>query len=247
MQSRQDGNNDPGVRRTVRPRGASLPRAKWRYAVSMTLPLRSTRKPPRQRPAPGPGTRDPRCQSTRRRNSGYTGALDGSAECCTICLKELAHLVLRPRSPAACGPHYSRPHGRKNLSQVPLGECFSAPALRFARREIDGFARELASGLRRWRRKRNFRGGMGPYRLDHRLKDRNCDVAAGRTAAERAALAVGVVVADPDRDSDVVGESYEPGVILLVGGAGLAGDIGERPPIARAVPRASTPCSMVLS
>jgi hypothetical protein len=206
----------------------------------------------------GPGTRDPRCQSTRRRNSGYTGALDGSAECCTICLKELAHLVLRPRSPAAPGrlwcsplspffvPLLSRPplptpwllrspgigvgSGRAGCAgcfrscatcsidlginrfvrhQAVLGiddfafpihseafrERFSAPALRFARLEIDGFARELAFGLRRWRRKRNFRGGMGPYRLDHRLKDRNRDVAAGRTAAERAALAVGVVVA----------------------------------------------------
>ena len=51
-------------------------------------------------------------------------------------------------------------------------------------------------------------------------------MAAGRAAAERAALAVGVVIADPDRDGHVIGEADEPGVILIVGGAGLAGDIG---------------------
>src|SRR5262249_39327514 len=106
-----------------------------------------------------------------------------------------------------------------------FGERFSAPALRFAGLEIDGFARELAFGLRRRRCERDFRCGIGPYRLDHRLEDRYCNVAAGRAAAQRAALAVGVVVADPDRDSDVVGEPHEPGIVLLVGGAGLPRDI----------------------
>ena len=52
--------------------------------------------------------------------------------------------------------------------------------------------------------------------------------AAGRAAAERAALAVGIVVADPDRDGDVVGEAHEPGIVLVVGGAGLAGDEGRK-------------------
>src|SRR6516165_5599494 len=128
-----------------------------------------------------------------------------------------------------------------------FGERFSAPALRFAGLEIDGFACELVFGLRRRRRERGFGCGIGPYRLDHRLEDRYRNVAAGRAAAQRAALAVGVVVADPDRDGDVVGEPNEPGVVLLVGGAGLARDVGGRLAIARAVPRASTPCSMVLS
>ena len=48
---------------------------------------------------------------------------------------------------------------------------------------------------------------------------------AGGAAAEGAPLAVGVVVADPDRHRDVVGEADEPGVVLVVGGAGLAGDV----------------------
>src|SRR5262249_44365696 len=107
-----------------------------------------------------------------------------------------------------------------------FGERFSAAALRFASLEIDGFACELAFGLRRRRRERGFRCGIGPYRLDHRLEDRDCNGAAGRAAAQRAALAVGVVVANPDRDSDVVGEPHEPGIVLLVGGAGLPRDIG---------------------
>src|SRR5262249_58589495 len=75
-----------------------------------------------------------------------------------------------------------------------FGERFCAPALRFAGLEIDGFARELAFGLRRRWRERDFRCGIGPYRLDRRLEDRYCNVAAGRAAAQRAALAVGVVV-----------------------------------------------------
>src|SRR5262249_153039 len=103
---------------------------------------------------------------------------------------------------------------------------FSAPALHFARLEIDRLARELAFGLRRRRGECSFRRSVGPRRLNYRLKDRNCDMAAGRAAAERAALAVGIVVADPDRDGNVVGESHKPGVVLVVRGARLARDVG---------------------
>ena len=46
-------------------------------------------------------------------------------------------------------------------------------------------------------------------------------------AAERAALAA-IVVADPDRDRHVIGEADEPGVVLLVAGAGLAADVMAR-------------------
>jgi len=61
--------------------------------------------------------------------------------------------------------------------------------------------------------------------LYHRFEDRDGDTAAGRATAERTALAVRVVVANPDRDRNVVGETHEPGVVLVVGRAGLAGDV----------------------
>src|SRR5215467_4323619 len=119
-----------------------------------------------------------------------------------------------------------------------LGYRPSARAVQFAGLEVDYLACEMAFGLGRWRGERGFRGDVGPHRLDHRLEDRHGDVAAGRAAAEGAALAVGVVVADPDRDGDVVGEAHEPGVVLLVGGAGLARDIGsEAGDRARRAPR----------
>src|SRR5262245_60072790 len=102
----------------------------------------------------------------------------------------------------------------------------SASALHFAGLEIDRFARELASGLGRRRRERSFRRSVGPRCLNYWLEDRYCDVAARRAATQRATLTVGIVVADPDRDGDVVGEPDEPGVVLLVGGAGLARDVG---------------------
>jgi len=92
--------------------------------------------------------------------------------------------------------------------------------------EIDRFARKLAFGLGRRRHERALRRDVGPNRLDHRLKDRHGDVAAGRAATEGVALAVGVVVADPDRNGDVIGLSHEPGIVLLVGGPGLPRDIG---------------------
>ena len=74
--------------------------------------------------------------------------------------------------------------------------------------------------LGRGRSERGFRHNIGPHRLDHRFEDRDGDTAAGRASAERPALAVRVVVADPDRDRNVVGETDEPDVILLIGGAG---------------------------
>src|SRR5262245_37750310 len=107
-----------------------------------------------------------------------------------------------------------------------FGDRPSARALHVAGLEVDCFAGKMAFGLGRRRGKRNLRSDIGPHRLDDRLEDRHGDVAASRTAAQRAALAVGIVVTDPDRDGDVVGETHEPGVVLLVGGAGLACDIG---------------------
>jgi hypothetical protein len=73
-----------------------------------------------------------------------------------------------------------------------FGERFSAPALCFIGFEIDGFACELTFGLWRRRSERSFRCGMGPCRMDDRLKNRNRDAVADRAASQRAALAVGV-------------------------------------------------------
>ena len=70
------------------------------------------------------------------------------------------------------------------------------------------------------------------------LEDRERHLGAGLPAAERAALAVGIVVADPHGDRHVVGEADEPGVVLVVGRAGLAGDERRKAPdCALAVPR----------
>src|SRR5439155_6688917 len=65
-----------------------------------------------------------------------------------------------------------------------------------------------------------------PGRLHDRLEDRQRDPGTGLAGAERAAGLAGIVVADPDRDRDVVAEANEPGVVLLVAGAGLAADVG---------------------
>src|SRR5262249_60425618 len=78
-----------------------------------------------------------------------------------------------------------------------LGDRPSARALHVARLEVDCFACKVALGLGRRRGERDFRGDVGPHRLDHRLEDRPGDVAAGRAAAQRAALAVGVFLAHP--------------------------------------------------
>src|SRR5438445_4367251 len=68
--------------------------------------------------------------------------------------------------------------------------------------------------LGRGRSERGFGHNIGPHRLDHRFEDRDGDTAAGPASAERPALVVRVVVADPDRDRNVVGETDEPDVIL---------------------------------
>src|SRR5262249_41013963 len=111
-------------------------------------------------------------------------------------------------------------------------------ALHVAGLEVDRFACQMAFGLGRRRGEGGLRGDIGPHGLDDRLEDRHSDVATGRAAPEGAVLAGGVVVADPNRGGDVVGETDEPGVVLLIGGAGLARDIrGEAGDRARRAPR----------
>ena len=107
-------------------------------------------------------------------------------------------------------------HSAAAVDAEALGDRLPAPLLYVARREVDRFARQLTLGLRRGRRKRGLGRDIGPHRLDHRLEDRHCHTAAGGAAAQRAALAVGIVVADPDGGGDVIGEAHEPSVVLHV-------------------------------
>src|SRR5262249_46598422 len=82
--------------------------------------------------------------------------------------------------------------------------------------QIDGKGDELALRFRRGSTQRHFRRLQLPDGFHDRLEDRNGDARAGRSAAERTPLAVGIVVADPDRDRDVVAEADEPGVVFFV-------------------------------
>src|SRR5262249_18240576 len=88
-------------------------------------------------------------------------------------------------------------------------------------RRHDGLALRLGGGRGEQRLPRH----RAPGRLDDRAEDRHRGVAAGRAAAERAA-AVGVVVADPHGHRDIIRETDEPGVVLVLAGAGLAGEVG---------------------
>src|SRR6266436_834635 len=67
---------------------------------------------------------------------------------------------------------------------------------------------------------------MGPHRLDYLLENRHRHATARRAAAQSAALSARIVVAEPDRHRDVIGEAHEPSVVLIVRGTGLARDVG---------------------
>src|SRR5262249_3619031 len=99
-------------------------------------------------------------------------------------------------------------------------------ALCLAPLAADGFARELSLGLRRGGSKRAPGCHMRPHRLHNGLEDRHGNAAPGRSTAQGAPLAVRIVVSDPHRGSDIIAEADEPGVVLVVRSAGLAGHIG---------------------
>src|SRR5882672_474035 len=67
---------------------------------------------------------------------------------------------------------------------------------------------------------------MRPDGLYDWLKDGDRHARAGPAAAERAPPAIGVVVADPDRHGHIIREADEPGIVLVVGRASLASDVG---------------------
>jgi hypothetical protein len=77
---------------------------------------------------------------------------------------------------------------------------------------------------RRWG-ERGLGRDMRPYRLHHRLEDWDGNAAAGCAVAQREALAIGIVVAEPYCNRHFVAEADEPGIVPVIGGAGLAGDI----------------------
>src|SRR5215510_10903489 len=81
---------------------------------------------------------------------------------------------------------------------------------------------QVTPRLRRGRAERRFWNVVGPHGFHDRLEHRSGHARPGLAAAERAALAIGVVVSDPYRHRDVVAEAHKPGVVLAVGGAGLA-------------------------
>src|SRR5262249_32288780 len=89
-------------------------------------------------------------------------------------------------------------------------------------------AGEVAPDLDRRRRERGLRGDICPDRLDNSFEYGSSHMAAGRTASQRTTLCVGIIVADPDRNRYVVGESNEPSVVLIVRGTGLSGNIGRK-------------------
>src|SRR5258708_5316768 len=70
---------------------------------------------------------------------------------------------------------------------------------------------------------------MGPRGLDYRVKHRYRHGSPRRAAAQSTAPSTGIVVAEPDCDRNVVGEADEPYIVLILGGARLAGDVGGEP------------------
>src|SRR5207237_8158927 len=100
--------------------------------------------------------------------------------------------------------------GIHSLATTATSEIFdestSAAFNRIARTKIDRAGDELAPGLRRWRAERDLGRVVRPDRLDDRLEQLDRDAGAGVADAQRATLAVGVVVADPDGHGHVVGE-----------------------------------------
>src|SRR5262249_32126902 len=113
---------------------------------------------------------------------------------------------------------------------MPQTEIFSEPLRtgvieRGTAVEIDLHGHKLFSCLRRRLIERRLAGVAGPGGFDDRGENRHGYASAGLAAAERATLAIGVVVADPDADRHVVGKAYEPGVVRIIARAGFAAHV----------------------
>jgi hypothetical protein len=70
---------------------------------------------------------------------------------------------------------------------------------------VDRYVDKAALCLGRWAAERHFGSNLArPDRLDDRFENRQCDARSGLARAERTTLAIGVVVADPDGDGDIM-------------------------------------------
>src|ERR1700731_1680047 len=94
-------------------------------------------------------------------------------------------------------------------------EVLDEAAARYAlaRRKVERRIGEMSRRLRRGAGEGRLRCDiLRPDRIDDRLKDRKRQPRSGLGPAERAALAVAVVVADPHRDGHVIGKADEPAI-----------------------------------
>jgi hypothetical protein len=88
---------------------------------------------------------------------------------------------------------------------------------------------------------RNSTGGLSASAcFTNSVKIGRRDLAAGRAAAHR----LRIVETDEDADRQIRREAHEPGILLVVGGAGLAGDRTADRAHDVAVPRWTTPSIM---
>src|SRR5262245_45272766 len=99
-------------------------------------------------------------------------------------------------------------------------------ALWLAGIDVERCASQVTLGFGRWWRQWRLRGHMIPNRRNHRLEDRHRGMTAGRATAESTTLAASIVVADPNRDRDIVRKAHKPRIVLIIRSAGLPGDIG---------------------
>ena len=124
----------------------------------------------------------------------------------------------------------------------------STAAYRVAGRKVDRQVHEMRLRLRRGSAQGCLRRDiLRPDRIDDRLEDWQRHPRPGLGRAKRTPLAVAIVVTDPHRDGHVVSKADEPAVDRVLGGAGLAADIGRERTDRAGGAAGDDPCSMVLS
>src|SRR5262245_63234955 len=111
------------------------------------------------------------------------------------------------------------------------GAAAGIPAEVLDQRPVTGAVTRTPLTAFRYKQAHRFRRRRGqqasgcvvlPNGLYDRLEDRHRQAPAGLAATERAPPAIGVVITDPDRDGHLIREADEPGIVLVIGRAGLA-------------------------